>query len=631
MNQNEDYFLSHNKLLEEKLDYCVHSIESRLDKLYEVGFNQEQNKGLQLANKQTNPFSSFTYLQFKAPYIRDFRNFSGPANDDVKQIRDLTGTDNIDVLIKNKSWSKESKQQLCDAILDYYAKIHIIELIKQKNDLRKQLDGSDAQTKKDIEQKLSLIEEQTDQVISRKEQRIFVPETKNDSNIDWCAISARLATTHHDPQDCRLMWSNNLHWSINNGLWTKEEDECLLNAVQKFGKNDWDSVANELNSNRIPWQCCARYNQELNSLCGTTPINEDDTDKIVEVINLCRIGNFVPWNQVMYFIQYHSLLQVKYQWHKLLSEKRSNQSWSHEEDVLLLRTIDKFGNKDWNRIANYIPGRSNKSCRERYTMRLKFQKRAIGCWKPKEDKILLSLIEKFGTNWSLISSHFPERNNHQIRNRYELLKNEVGRIGPIKHKKLYRNSDGQLISLSGRRQKLSSEREVDEKLNEILTSYQHIKPSSRSLICRSAQDEYIYQNLIQVIRKGIAGREIKHNLLSSIIEKAIKDRVSSKYELFTPSLATLRGYKAWMMQQDYLNQFSDDKLAGDINLIQSTTEYNHILKIVMSIFLWPSILSKIRRPDIDVTNFQVGSIIERDSKNLYKIRDIQKQIASQKQ
>lgn len=630
MDEHENYFLTHNKLLEEKLEYCLHNIEVRLDKLYYRIYNQQdfQEPNKFHYGKTINQFASHSILTFKAPYIRDDRNFSGPSNDDVKQIKELTGTENIDLLIKNKNWTKDAKRQLYDAVLDYYAQLHIVKLIKQKNILKRQLQESQDESREDIEQKLSLIEEQTEQVKARKEQRIFVPEERVDSSIDWCAISAKLSNTHHDSQDCRLMWSNQLHWSIESGSWTQEEDICLLDAVRRFGKNDWNSVAKELNSNRLPWQCCSRYQQEFaSSSVGSAPINEEDIDKIIEVVNLCRIGNFVPWNQVMYFIQYHSLLQVKYQWHKLLADRKSNQPWSNHEDLLLLQAVERFGDKDWTRIANLIPDRSNKSCRERYTMRLKYQTRAIGNWKPNEDVKLSHLIARFGTNWSVISTNFPSRNYHQIRNRYKLLINQGARVRAIKQKKLYRNADGQLVSNNGRRQKLPLDQEVDEKLREIFTAYQDAKFRSKTLVCRSAQDELIYQNLVQVVRHTIVGRNMKHNLLSCIIDKSLKKRVGSKYALFSPSLATIQGYRAWTMQQDYLNQFNH--LDIDIESISSSPEYHEMLKIVMGLFLWPAVLSQIKPPKLDISSFHSNSIVEKDSKNLYKIREIQKQIASQ--
>lgn len=636
MESHEDSFLSYNKLLEENLDYCIHTIESRLDKLYGKqvdSFQFDNNVTEKSSNRSvphTNPYSITSFLQFKAPYIRDFRNFSGPANKDVKQIRELSGTEDVNALLRNKNWTRDLKQLLKITVLDHYAQSYIVDLIKQKNLFTKQHKEATSEEKEIIEAKIHLVDEQTAQVKARKEERTFVPSNRTDGGIDWLAVSAKLSNSTLDAQDCRLMWTNKLHWSINNSPWAKEEDVCLLRAVEKYGRNDWDSVANELNSNRLPWQCCSRYHQEFahSHLCSK-PMSEDDMDKIFEVINLCRIGNYVPWNQVMYFVQDHSLLQVKYQWHKMLSERRSSQPWTHEEDVLLLNLVDRFGDRDWNRIANYVPGRSNKSCRERYIMRLRFEKRAVGAWLRKEDETLLSLINRYGTNWSLISTYLPERNNHQVRNRYGLLKREANRVGPIKHKKLYRSENGFVTMLNNRRTKPSTEREIEKRLYEIFSTYQSIKSSSKTLVCRSLQDESIYQTLVQVVKSIMTDRESNRTFLNAVIERALKQRVSFQYDLFSPCIPTVRGYRAWTLQQDYLSQFGVRKEFVDTSSeIFESDDYQRFLKIVTSLFFWPAVLSRISAPKLDASKYQVRSIIERDRKNLYEIIRVQKQVIS---
>lgn len=640
MDHLENYFLNYNKTLEEKFDICLHNIESQLDKLFQLktgfayGPSQQQQQPIHSSVSGQNfkgphPLSIATYSVFKSPYIRDFRGFSGPANEDLRQIKELTGTENIENLIRQKSWTKESKRQLENAVLDFYARAHLISLIKQKNILVKQKQDTTTQNLSDIEQKLNLIEEQSEQVKARKEPRIFVPEIRHDPNVDWCSVSAKLVDTHHEPRDCRLIWSNEIHWSVNNSLWTKEEDECLINSVQKHGKNNWDAVAKELNSNRLPWQCCSRYQQEFaNSFSGSTPLTEDDKEKIVEVINLCRIGNFVPWNQVMYFIKYHNLLQVKYQWNKLLSDKPSNQPWSPQEDSMLVQLIEKLGDKDWNRIANYFPNRSNKSCRERYTMRLKYGKRAIGKWRKPEDIKLMSLVNQYGTNWTLISSHFAQRNSQQLRNRYELLKNEVDnrKACPIKHKLLYRSSEGFLVSIKNRHDKPTSDRMVDERLKEIFSSYQSVKPAIKSLVCRSGQDEFIHQNLVNIIGNMMTGTRPKPTLLSIIIDRAFIERAVIQDGIFTPCVSTIKGFKAWSVQQSYLNQFADTAI--DIDAIISTAEYTKLKKIVISLFLWPALLARIKAPEPDINTFLQPSIMEKDRQKFYRIREIQKNISS---
>lgn len=621
MNHEENYFLTQNKLIEERLDCCLHVIESRLDELNHRDSCKSSNAAVKFSD-----YSSQSFITFQSPYIRDCRGFSAPSNEDLKQIKELTGTEDIELLIKHKQWSNESKKQLREAVLEQYSIKHTKKLIEQKQALERQLTvASSAQNQTDVQQKLALIKEQIEQVKARKEERIFVPADRNDPNINWCEVSAKLNNTLHDSQDCRLMWSNQLHWSLNQGFWSKEEDSCLLNAVRKHGLNDWDSVARELNSNRLPWQCCSRYHQELSHLGNSSnPISREDVQKIVEVINLCRIGDYVPWNQVMYFIKSHNLLQVKYLWHKLCSEEVSNQGWTKEEDNALLKSIEKYGEQDWNRIASSLPGRSNKSCRERYFLRLKHSTRALGGWRRKEDSLLLSLVDKFGTDWRLLSSRFGVRNYHQLRNRYELLKRgAVNSARPIKHRKVYRMPDGTLMNVFGRKPKPSSERELDDKLKEILTTYHTVKTSNK-IVYRGVQDEEIYQKLVEIVKNVIVGEEQPDDLLGCILVKAVSGAVDKRTGLFAPSIPTLRGFKAWSVQQDYLNEMNTH--AVDIESISSTREYQNVLRIVMSLFFWPALLSKFKPPDIDLSVYPNLSLIERDSKNLYIIREIQKQI-----
>lgn len=668
MEHFEGYFFDYNKSLDDRLDEVIHNLERRIDRLLTKKTNlfyygSKINNIITDLNSQscstasssspnhttaskcqlriTNPLSTATYSQFGYPYIRDFRKFSAPINEDVKQIRDLIGGANINNLIENKAWTRETKEQLKAAILDHYAQAHIVRLMKQKDELFKNQAQSgsskannsqheDEHEDDDLEQKLKLIDEQTEQVKARKNSRIFVPEDRLDSHgIDWCSISAKLTKTQHDVQDCKLMWQNELHWSINNSFWSKEEDECLLDAVQKHGKNDWDAVSKELNSNRLPWQCCSRFQQEF-SKPGSTQISQEDTDKILEVINLCKIGNFVPWNQVMYFIRYYNLSQVKYQWNKLISGRGSGQSWSTEEDLRLLKYVEKFGIKDWNRISSYMQDRSNRSCRERYMMRLKFEKRALGKWNLKEDSKLIAYVNRFGTHWGTVSNHFPERNQHQLRNRYELLKNERGRLrrATIKQSKLVRNDEGLAIKYRKRMKKPESEKEIDQTLLEIFSSYQNVRTTQKSLICRTGVDETIYQVLCKSLCSFLTGIELSDGtLLETVIHRALELKVFLETDILSPCNSTIQGYKAWSAQQGYFA-----KICGttEVNIEEycSSQEYLQVKNIALSLFIWPSLLARLKPPLVNCQDFLQNSIIERDTNSLFKVRALQKHIVN---
>ena len=90
--------------------------------------------------------------------------------------------------------------------------------------------------------------------------------------------------------------------------------------------------------------------------------------------------------------------------------------WTEEEDRILKEKAEEFNYKNWNSIANFIPGRTSIQCSARYRrIRPGLVK---GAWDKDEDMKLLSLYEKYGKNWAAISKEMPHRTGKQIRDRF---------------------------------------------------------------------------------------------------------------------------------------------------------------------------------------------------------------------
>ena len=90
--------------------------------------------------------------------------------------------------------------------------------------------------------------------------------------------------------------------------------------------------------------------------------------------------------------------------------------WTEEEDRILKEKAEEFNYKNWNSIANFIPGRTSIQCSARYRrIRPGLVK---GAWDKDEDCKLLSLYEKYGKNWAAISKEMPHRTGKQIRDRF---------------------------------------------------------------------------------------------------------------------------------------------------------------------------------------------------------------------
>ena len=90
--------------------------------------------------------------------------------------------------------------------------------------------------------------------------------------------------------------------------------------------------------------------------------------------------------------------------------------WTEEEDKILKEKAKEFNYKNWNSIAEFIPGKSSIQCSSRYRrIRPGLVK---GPWEKDEDSTLLSLYEKYGKNWAAISKEMPHRTGKQIRDRF---------------------------------------------------------------------------------------------------------------------------------------------------------------------------------------------------------------------
>lgn len=247
----------------------------------------------------------------------------------------------------------------------------------------------------------------------------IVLEREKSQEIDWLSVTSRLPPIYSEFV-CEIKWKNELHPSINNGSWTYQEDEELKKLVEKH-PNDWDTIAKELNTHRTAWLCCQRYQSHLNeSMKATGPFSRGELELVTKVIESCRIGDYIPWSQVAYFIEGRSIGQIKLCWEKLNLAKKGSR-WTPLEDRQLQYAVEKYGIHDWVKISHFLPGRSNRQCRERYIMRLGIKDRKIAGWTPREDEELVRIAPMLKFKWVEIINHILRRNARQIAARYDLL------------------------------------------------------------------------------------------------------------------------------------------------------------------------------------------------------------------
>lgn len=91
--------------------------------------------------------------------------------------------------------------------------------------------------------------------------------------------------------------------------------------------------------------------------------------------------------------------------------------FSTEEDERLNNLVKELGAKKWKAIAQRMPGRTAKQCRDRYCDYLN-PSYLNSEWTQDEDQLLIEKYNIFGSQWSKMTQFFKGRNGNSLKNRW---------------------------------------------------------------------------------------------------------------------------------------------------------------------------------------------------------------------
>ena len=98
--------------------------------------------------------------------------------------------------------------------------------------------------------------------------------------------------------------------------WTPEEDQKLRDAITQHGTTNWQAVATMVGNGRARSQCSHR-------------------------------------------------------WNRVLNPEISKANWSKEEEQILIKSVEQYGNKAWTRVAQQLGNRTDVQCRFKYRYLMK--------------------------------------------------------------------------------------------------------------------------------------------------------------------------------------------------------------------------------------------------------------------
>jgi len=90
-------------------------------------------------------------------------------------------------------------------------------------------------------------------------------------------------------------------------------------------------------------------------------------------------------------------------------------AWTQQEDEILARAVQETGGpRGWSQIAQRLPGRIGKQCRERWHNHLDPNVKKEP-WTEEETKVLLEARKLYGNQWAKVASLLPGRYEQQRR------------------------------------------------------------------------------------------------------------------------------------------------------------------------------------------------------------------------
>ncbi|CAG8562302.1 7576_t:CDS:2 [Diversispora eburnea] len=192
-------------------------------------------------------------------------------------------------------------------------------------------------------------------------------------------------------------------------IWTEQDEQILLDAVEKYGTK-WDYISkNCFQTIRTPGSVEKKWyllKQKIKRTSYHNPWTTEEDEILKKGVLRYGVGQ---WSIISTLLPRRDDAQLFNRWNLLIKSKRGR--WSEEEHKLVIKLVNKYG-RNWAIISNLM-NRPNNYIQNHYDQHVLNSK-----WTIEDKNLLHKALKEHGENWGEIMKYFPRRTLANVKSHF---------------------------------------------------------------------------------------------------------------------------------------------------------------------------------------------------------------------